>query len=150
MTGKLSKLRALSWPERQVLLQAMLLLPVVWAGLRVFGLARTQSWATRASRAARAPRLDLEPAAIGALIGIAGRHVPFPSTCLTRSLLLNWLLHRRGARSDLRIGVRMIDDALDAHAWVECDGRPVNDAPDVAERFAAFDGPLSSQSFSLP
>lgn len=149
MTSKFAKLRALSWPERRVLAQAMLLLPMVWTGLRLFGLPPMHSWASRATRAARTPRADVAPAALGALVGIAGRHLPFPSTCLTRSLLLAWLLNRRGERADLRIGVRMTGGALDAHAWVECDGRPVNDAPDVARRYAAFDGPLPASAFPM-
>ena len=148
MSRKLSRFLALSLPERRVLLQAMLLLPLFWAGLRVLGLSRLHSWATHAPRAAGAPRPDVEPVTIGALINSAGNHVPFPSTCLTRSLLLIWLLHRRGVRSELRIGVRTIDGRLDAHAWVEYAGRPLNDAQDVAERFAAFEGPLSPESFS--
>ena len=148
MTGKLSKLASLSWPERRVLLQAMLLLPLFWAALRVLGLSRLNSLATQAPRAAGAPRLDVEPVTIGALINSAGNLVPFPSTCLTRSLLLVWLLHRRGLSGELRIGVRTIDGRLDAHAWVEYAGRPLNDAQDDAERFAAFEGPLSPRSFS--
>jgi len=150
MTRKLSRFFALSWPERLVLLEAMLLLPLFWAGLRLLGLSRVHAWVTRAPLAAAAPRCDVEPAAIGALISTAGNHVPFPSTCLTRSLLLNLLLRRRGVRSELRIGVRMTDGRLDAHAWVECGGRPVNETRDVAARFAAFDGPLSPKSFSSP
>ena len=150
MTGNLARFRALSWPQRQVLLQAMLLLPVFWAGLRALGLSRLHAWVTRAPLAAGASRLDVEPATIGALINSAGNHGPFPSTCLTRSLLLHWLLHRRGVRSEMRIGVRITDGRLDAHAWVEYEGRPLNDAQDVAERFAAFDGTLSLQSFSSP
>ena len=150
MIGKLFKLASLSWPEHRVLLHALMLLPLFWVGLRVLGLSRLHSWVARAPVAAGTPRLDVEPAAVGALINSAGNVVPFPSTCLTRSLLLSWLLHRRGVRSEVRIGVRTIDGRLDAHAWVECDGRPVNDAQDVAACFAAFDGPLSPGSFSSP
>ncbi len=39
----------------------------------------------------------------------------------------------------LRIGVRLDDAAFDAHAWVEVEGVPVNDKPDIARHFAAFD-----------
>lgn len=148
MIGKISRLLSLPRAERRVLLQALLLLPLFWAGLRALGLPRLHAWATSSS--ARASRTNPTPQVIGALVAIAGNHQPFPSTCLTRSLLLVWLLGRRGMRADLRIGVRMLDGRLDAHAWVECDGRPLNDAPDVAERFAAFEGPLPPGSFSSP
>lgn len=150
MPGKLSKFQALSWPERRVLLQAMLLLPLFWVGLRALGLSRLHAWVARWPVTARLPRPDVKPAAIGTLVGIAGNNVPFPSTCLTQSLLLTWLLGRRGVRSELRIGVRRVDGGIDSHAWVEHEGRPVNDTPEVAERFAAFDRSLSPEQGSPP
>jgi hypothetical protein len=150
MLGKLSRLSALSWPQRRVLLQAMLLLPLFWAALRVFGLSRLHLWAARSPVTGNASRPDVEPAGIGALINVAGAHLPLPSTCLTRSLLLVWLLGRRGVRSELRIGVRMIECGIESHAWVEHEGTPINDAPDVSERFAVFDERLSRVSGSSP
>ena len=48
-----------------------------------------------------------------------------------------------GVTSELRIGVRKPrPDAVEAHAWVEVDGHPVNDRPDIAQTYAVFDGPL--------
>jgi hypothetical protein len=148
--SKLARLRALTWPERLILLESMLLLPLAWAGLRVLGLSRLHSWATRSPIRAGASRSDVELASIGALINVAGNHVPFPSTCLTRSLLLIWLLGRRGVRSELRIGVRMIEGGIDSHAWVEHEGKPINDTPGLSERFTVFDEPLSRTSGSPP
>jgi hypothetical protein len=52
---------------------------------------------------------------------------PLGSRCLQRSLVLLWLLKRRGVGGQLRIGVRRNDDSLVAHAWIEIGGRPVND-----------------------
>ncbi len=148
LVGKLAKFRALSWPEQKVLLTAMLLLPLFWAGLRVLGLSRFQAWFVRSPLIAQMPPPFEEMTAIGALVNIAANHAPGPATCLTRSLLLIWLLRRRGVRGELRIGVQLAQGKLDAHAWVEYAGKPINDAPDVAERFAAFNEPLSSESFS--
>ena len=71
-----------------------------------------------------------------------------PSNCLTRSLLLVWLLRRRGVSTDLRIGVRLSQGNLEAHAWVEHEGSAINEASDIGARFAAFDAPLSYQLFS--
>lgn len=150
MSTKLAKFRALSWPERKVLFAATLLLPMFWIGLRVFGLPRFQARLKRSSAVTQTARSDEDLCRIGALVNIAGNHVIFPSTCLTRSLLLDWLLYRRGVNSELRIGVRLVQGRLEAHAWVEFAGKPVNDTQDVAERFAAFDGPLSPESFSSP
>jgi hypothetical protein len=150
MLSNLSRLGAHSWPERRVLLQAMLLLPLFWAGLRVFGLSRLHLWTTRSPVTGNASRPGVEPARIGALINVAGAHFPLPSTCLTRSLLLVWLLGRRGVRSELRIGVRMIAGGIDSHAWVEHEGRPINDTSGTSERFAVFDRRLSPGPGSLP
>ena len=143
MLSKLYKFSALSWPERRLLLQAMLLLPLFWAGLRALGLSRVHLWVARSAVPGNSSRPDLEPARIGALINVAGAHLPVSSTCLTRSLLLTWLLGRRGVHGELRIGVRMIEGGIESHAWVEHEGRPVNDTPGVLERFAVFDHPLS-------
>ncbi len=150
MIGKLARLGSLSWPERRVLLQAVLLLPLFAVGIRMLGLARLRAWVVCAPATSPVSRAAVEPARMGALINSAGANLPAPATCLTRSLLLDWMLRRRGVHSELRIGVRMTGGAFDAHAWVECDGRPVNDAPDVAQRFAAFDGPLPARSFPAP
>lgn len=146
--GKLAKFRGLAWPEQKVLLAAMLLLPLFWAGLRVLGLSRFQAWLGRSRLPAQSPPTFDEMATIGALVNIAANYAPGPATCLTRSLLLIWLLRRRGVSADLRIGVQLAQGKLDAHAWVEYAGKPINDAQDVAERFAAFNEPLSSESFS--
>jgi len=143
MIKKFSRLRALSWPERQVVLEAMLLLPLFWGALWVIGFSRLHAWVARRPLAGSDPRAGIAPDTIGALIRGAGNHIPFRSTCLTRSLLLVWLLRRRGVRSELRIGVRQIDGGIDSHAWVELDGRPVNEARGVRQRFAVFDQTLS-------
>jgi len=83
---------------------------------------------------------------LGRLTRIAGRYVPTNGSCLRQSLLVWWLLRRREAPAELRIGVRK-QDGFSAHAWVEVDGQPVNDAGDVAERYAAFERPLTARSW---
>ena len=121
--------------QQHTLLTAWACLPLFWLGLRVLGLQHFQAWLLKTStRPARDLTLsDIQ--LLGEAVNIAARHTPFPATCLTRSLLLGWLLRRRGVQSDLRIGVRLIQGALDAHAWVECAGLPVNDRPDLINQF---------------
>lgn len=139
ITRKVSRWIALAWPERRVVTGVALLLPLIWAGLRMFGFSRMHEWARRPTSPA-AGRPDLEPDALGALVEMAGRVVPFSSTCLTRSLALVWLLGRRGVRSELRVGVRTSDDGFESHAWVEHQGRPINEIPAVSGRFAVLEG----------
>ena len=86
---------------------------------------------------------------LGRLTRIAGRYVPANGSCLRQSLLVWWLLRRKGVPAELRIGVRK-QEGFAAHAWVELAGQPVNDAPDVAERFAPFDDSLSARLVSSP
>lgn len=139
-------------PERQALPTVCIALPLAWLGLRVFGLQRMHALiARRPLEAVPGPRPAQQvPAAtagaplaraqrLGALVNLAARHGPWPATCLSRSLALQWLLRRRGIDGVLRIGVRKDGGLLDAHAWVEVDGLPVNDLADVARDYAVFD-----------
>ena len=125
-----------SYAEQRMLLTAAACMPIFWLGLRLLGLPRFQAQLERARKpicpAITLPKIQ----ALGELVNIAARHTLGSRTCLTRSLLLGWLLRRRGVQSQLRIGVRFTHGALDAHAWVECEGVPVNDRPDVSTQFA--------------
>ena len=150
MTGKLSKFLALTAAEKRLFLKTAMLSPLFWLGLRVFGLARLQAWIEHSPRAKKTSYSVTELQGIGTLVNSAAHYAPGPVTCLTRSLLLRWLLRRRGIASDLRIGVQLVQGRLDAHAWVEVAGVPINDAPDVGQRFAAFNEPLSPRAFSSP
>jgi len=73
----------------------------------------------------------------------ARRAVPSPS-CLHNSLVLWFLLRRRGIGSELHIGGRRLEDRFEAHAWVECAGEVLNDSDDVHQRYAPFDRPIVS------
>jgi hypothetical protein len=67
----------------------------------------------------------------------AARRVP-GTRCLPRALVLQALLREAGLAPDLRIGVtRDAGGGLTAHAWVECEGRPVLEHEDL-DGFAAL------------
>lgn len=171
---KLAKFKGLSRSERHTLLIAMVWLPLFWFGLRVLGLHRFQTLLLRnsfplkagqmqgspeRSRRAYHERLNLklsrvkletdEIIALANLVNIAARQPFIPVTCLTRSLLLSWMLQQRGIAGQLRIGVRLVQGKLDAHAWVEYQGIPINDQVDVADQFAPFDEILPPEAFPL-
>ena len=55
-------------------------------------------------------------------VAIAYEVLPFPATCLRRSVVLHGLLERRGVPSRVCFGVAKNGVVLDAHAWVECSG----------------------------
>lgn len=114
--------------------------------LRVLGFARVQSLVARVS--ASAPLRDTSDAAERAraaaqAVKRAARRIPGSANCLTTSLALWWLLRRHGIESELRIGSRLGGEDLEAHAWVESRGAVLNDTPDVHERFAAFERPVT-------
>lgn len=141
MTSRARQLRRfleLAHAERQTLIASATGLPLVWLGLRLLGLARMQALlqAHHDQMGQPLPLQDMQ--ALAGLVNIAARHTVGPVTCLTRSLLLVWLLRRRGVRGQLRIGVRRIESGLAAHAWVEVDDMPVNDQADIGARFLPF------------
>ena len=140
--------RGLPAREQKTLMVSLVLLPLFWLGLRLAGLQRFQAWLDRSPIAPGAPLSQPEAAALGVAVNRAANHVLGPATCLTRSLLLRWLLRRYGTASDLRIGVRFEEGELAAHAWVEKDGIPLNDSPEVVARYAAFDQPVAPEMFS--
>lgn len=150
--SRLAQLSALSPGQQRMLQAAWLWLPFFWLGLRVLGLPRLQALLQRRPLAAEPASVLMLPEiqALGEAVNIAARHSPFPATCLTRSLLLGWLLRRRNVASELRIGVRLTQGILDAHAWVECEGVPVNDRPEVNAQFASFGDLIPLEAFQAP
>jgi hypothetical protein len=155
MSGWLRSLkmfRALSWADRGMFLAAWVAMPVFWVGLRVLGLQRWLAWAGARPLAERsASETSLEQVREwGRLVNAAAARPPYPRACLARSLVLLWLLRERGVEARLRIGVRFIDRKLDAHAWVEWAGQPVNDRPDVAGTFTDMGELVPMAAFHSP
>jgi hypothetical protein len=132
MRRKLARFLALSAVEKAVLVRAMWWLPVTVLALKLGGL-RQSSRAAAAK--GRAP--GLAPGRIAQLVALASRHGLARGNCLSQSLTLQRLLGGAGA-TQLRIGARQGPAGLEAHAWIEHEGLPLNDTADVAERYAPF------------
>ena len=60
-------------------------------------------------------------------------------------MVLDRMLRQRGVESDLRIGVRLIEGRLEAHAWIEVDGQPLNESAAVTDQFAPFEGHVTTR-----
>lgn len=146
----MAQFRALGPADRRMLLVCAAWLPFFSLGLRVLGLARFKARLERSPVTTQGSLSLPEIQQLGDLANKAARHTLFPATCLTRSLLLYWLLHRRGVESDLRIGVRVTQGSLAAHAWVECDGLPVNESLDVIRQFEPFADLVPASAFDAP
>ena len=146
---KIRSFRSLPASERRCYLSALLLLPLVDISLRLFSWQRCQHWAERwaerwAKRSQAAGRSLPAPRRIAWLVERAARHCPWPATCLRRSLLLWAFLLRSGVVSELRLGFRNPGGKFEAHAWVEWNGVPLNDTPDVRSRYAVPEQALTS------
>jgi hypothetical protein len=72
------------------------------------------------------------------LIGVASRLHLLPMTCLIRALTLHWMLDRRGIPSRLCIGANKMRERVNAHAWVEIQGRAIGEHETVNERFSVL------------
>lgn len=150
---RLEKLRRLSAAERRVLFCALAMLPVAGLGLRVFGMRHVQSalaWQQSCSGRQTTSAAHAEAVALARLVDIAARHGPYKAKCLPRSLVLQWLLARRGIDAALRLGVRRTAAAIEAHAWLEHRGHPLIDDGAVHEAFAAFEQPIAAPGASVP
>src|SRR4051794_25392839 len=137
-SSKLDRLRSLTPAQRNVLAASVVVLPLVRLSLRVRGFrATTQLLAAMSPRsAAEAALLPARQAADAVAIAA---HLPLGARCLERSLVLWFLLRRRGIDAQLVLGAgKPTVGALPAHAWVEVSGVPVNDAADIRERFGSF------------
>jgi hypothetical protein len=58
------------------------------------------------------------------------------AACLQRSVVTAWLLRRHGFAAEMVIGCRPLP--FESHAWVEIDGRVVNDLPQYQRAFTVL------------
>ena len=58
------------------------------------------------------------------------------AACLQRSVVATWLLRRHGFAAEVVIGCRPLP--FESHAWVEIDGRVVNDLPQYQRAFTVL------------
>jgi hypothetical protein len=142
------KFPLLSGFEQSIALEAMVGLAATWMGLRIAGFQRWKTMMARLRRkqmrtAGTAAPLD-SVARIARMELAVARHLPFRTNCLEQSLVLLWLLRRRGIPAELRIGARKEANRFQAHAWVEFDGTVLNDAGAEHLHFVPFDRPVSS------
>ena len=126
MTTLWRRWRALAPSDRRLLGETALLVLRVRAGLRLgsFTVLRQRLERLSPTRGA-SPRA---PERVAWAVAAVARRLP-GTTCLAQSLVAHAMLRRRGYAPVLHIGVRAPTGGaplpLDAHAWVECEGRVV-------------------------
>jgi hypothetical protein len=139
-----SRFRRLPACERWLCVQAMPVLLVTIAGLRLFGLRRWQSVLTHLTRTLNhRDEQDGEVAArrartIARAVRRAAIHGPCRGTCLAEALVVWSLLRRHGIEGDLQIGVRRSETGVEAHAWVAVQGQTVTEVNNLVTGFVSF------------
>lgn len=144
-----SRFRVLSPGDRLLVLEAAIVLVLVWAGLWVlrFTILRRllDRYAGRADASVDRARPALDR--VGWAVIAVARRLPVPMTCLVQALAADAMLRRRGFASQVRIGVRLHRNSarpLEAHAWVECDGGIVVGEVDDLADYAVLAAPGGS------
>ncbi len=116
--------------RRRLAVQALFWVLVVRLGLPLLGYARLCRLLPRTRRPTSSACLaDVQWAVLAVTSRLPG------TNCLARSLATAALLGRAGIDHAIRFGVAKPDSGgLQAHAWVECEGRPVY--PEDLSRYA--------------
>lgn len=140
---RLKTFLSLALADKAAFIRAWLYLAAATLSVRTAGLARTLAWlvpqATPTAANPTDPRDRRHWPRAALWLPIAMRYCPGSRKCLERSVALHALLRRAGIPSELRIGIGTTDPKVEAHAWIEVAGIPVNDSADVAQRYKVFD-----------
>ena len=116
--------------KQPTLFKTLLLLCAVDVALRSLGFGRVN----RMLRSIKANGHDEAPtSAVLHQVLRATALYPGRSKCLEQSVVATWLLRRRGVDARVRLAVQHYPFA--AHAWVEVDGHPVTESPEIVRRF---------------
>lgn len=102
-------------------------------------------WVARALEAPPSARHDAgEARRLARMTRAVAERWPLESRCLQRSLVLCWMLRRRGLGARMRIGVRRTGAGVTAHAWViDDDGAIINDDEAHCSTFAVLEAPTA-------
>ena len=140
---RLKQLEELTFTEWRVFLSAILLLPMIALVLKSIGFKKAQTFLS--NHLSKKPKISIredmqleEAQSVARMVSVAANYGPYHVNCLKRSLLVWWLLGRRGIATDLKIGVNKDLEDFSAHAWVEYQGNVLIDASNIEDRFSAF------------
>jgi hypothetical protein len=132
--------RRLDADDRRLLVTAYASLALVDIALRALGFRRLMARVPEAHEGTVRAAQHRRAGRFAYWLEVASHRHVVRARCLHRSLALHFWLRRKGLPSQLRIGVMKADGALMAHAWVEMEGRVVNDRQADVAAFAVLDG----------
>ena len=116
--------------ERPIVLQSAFWLTATWFALRLIGFRRWSGFLERdpivAKTSGNSSQLA-EARNITRLLSAAASHLFVRTNCLEQAMALSYVLRRRGIPAELRFGARKDSPRLEAHAWVEHLGIPLNE-----------------------
>jgi hypothetical protein len=119
-------------PRRVV--AATALVTVFRVSTKAFGLRRSAALAVRLAGRDRPPTSararPVDPVSVVRTVRAVATRLPIGALCLPRSLAAWTILRRAGVPAVLRIGMQT-DGTVEAHAWVEVDGEPVDELLDI-------------------
>jgi transglutaminase superfamily protein len=111
-----------------------------WAGLAAFDAMRVAGFGEMHRRLASCHVARRSTAAAGDVVWAVEEACVWyveRAYCLQRSVVAAWLLRRHGHSASLVIGYRPVP--FESHAWVELDGRVVNDHPQYQKYFRVLE-----------
>ena len=119
-----AKLASMPSRDRILLLRAVFLLGSAFVLLRLFNWNAALRRFSHAVAKSRGTGGQPSPERITWAVRAVSTRLPLVNNCLVQSLALRSLLAQHGYASELRIGVAQpTQRKLDAHAWVEREGR---------------------------
>jgi hypothetical protein len=136
--GRLSRVLRLPASEQWLLIKAVVLLQVISLGMGLlpFRMLRRLLRSAQKVRAGSSRTNRVSAERIAGAVEAANRHLPGEKTCLTQALAAQTLLVRQGYPALLHIGAAKGEEGqLQAHAWVESEGRVVIGGHDL-DRYA--------------
>ena len=143
MTKKrFNQLKSLTLLEWQLLVTSAILLPLTALGLNLFGLKRTQQfmkYVTPSTPKTSQGKQEVQDCRmIARMVAVAANHSLYQACCLKKSLVLWWLLKRKGIEANLHIGVQKEGERLSAHSWVEINGNVLTDDENTIQDFCTL------------
>jgi hypothetical protein len=141
--NRLTKLKSLSPIEWQILIASSVLLPLVALSLKLVGFKRTQVFigdpiSIYSKAFSSKPKMPVLARKIARMVPVAANYGLHRSSCLEKSLVLWWLLKRKGIEAQLRIGVQKEGSVFGAHSWLELDGKVLIDSEDTVQRYCTM------------
>src|SRR5262249_38148149 len=143
---RLRRFKELPAPARRIFLRAAALLPWVALRLRLKGFQVTKN-ALQSFRKYNPREISGETTVQAQLtarmVRAAARYGFGNPSCLEESLVLLHLLNVQGIAAQLRIGVKKNIPQFEAHAWIELDGKPLNESEALHDHYAPFEAEFS-------